>query len=101
MVSNVMTQSEYEAKYGPEFGRWRSEESLRLWEEVKKLPVGSYRIFEPTEKGQTLEVLRDQVKGKIQRTINKLGANFRIRFALNEKEGHIVMWKEALKDGKV
>lgn len=95
MVSPVMTRAEYEAKYGPEFGRWRSEEAMRLWEEVKKLPAGSYRIFEPTEKGQALDVLRDHLKGKIQRTMDKLGCNFRVRFAINKKENHVVLWKEA------
>lgn len=95
MPAHIMTRTEYESKYGPEFGRWRSEEAMRLWEEVKKLPVDCYRIFEPAEKGQALDVLRDHVKGKIQRMMDKLGCNFRIRFAINEKEKHVVMWKEA------
>lgn len=96
MVSNVMTRAEYEAKYGPEFCRWRSEENLRLWEEVKKLPVGSYKLFEPSN-GQDLKNLRDVVAGNVKRIMARMGCNFAVRFAINQKHGHVVLWKEIKK----
>jgi hypothetical protein len=91
MKTSTISKAAYEQTFGPLLHRC-SVDTLEIWRKIQKLPVTEYMVFEP-EKGQSLDTLRNGMWGRLRRFLP--GSNFKIRFAVNKNENHVVLWKEA------
>lgn len=94
MKTTTLGKTAYEQTYGP-VGRGgaRSEETLALWEKLKKLPVVEYLLLE-MEKGEKLNARRAAIYQAMKKMVEATHSNFKVRLAINKREDHIVLWKE-------
>lgn len=92
MKTSTMMKSAYHEAHGPVGIGRASEETLALWDKIKKLPVTEYLIVE-AEKGEDYQKLRGSLQVKLKKLAET--STFIVRFALNKHEKHVVIYKEA------
>jgi hypothetical protein len=100
MKTSTMSKTAYVQDFGPVGTAGRmSEETMELWEKIKKLPVVEFLVVEP-DKGDDYKKVRGALYQRLLKLADKIKPNFKVRLAVNHHEKHVVIWKEALPDRK-
>lgn len=94
MKTSIISKQAYQEAHGPITNGRISEESLALFEKIRKLAITDYLVLEP-EKGDNLDRLRTHSYTHMTALSRKFQVNFKVRFALRKREGHVVIWKES------
>jgi hypothetical protein len=93
---STITRSAYEAQFGPPpIGRRTSEETMAVWERLKKVTVAEYLLLEP-ERGEDVKKLAGSWSMKLKKLAEKLHVNYKIRVVAHLTEGHVLVWKEPI-----
>jgi len=94
MRVTTMQKQSYEQKFGtPIAGGRQSEETLRVWEQVRNLPATEYVLLE-LEENEDLKKLRAAWSTRMRKMVADANVQFVVAVAINATGRHIVLWKQ-------
>ena len=100
MKLQKMRSSDYESEFGPLRSRGVvSEDALKVWEQVKALPISEVLIIVEPEKNDGDAA---RLKGRLYASLSKLvgTANFKLCYIIRKHEKHLVIVKVAKNGSK-